>query len=291
MNPRISLSLSSLLLSVSLVAADPAGLYNAGRAAFRANDLEKAEAQFAAAVQAQPNNADYHYWLGLTLGRQAQQASVFKQASLAGKTRNEFERAVQLDPNHLEARSALISYYKMAPGFMGGSDEKALEQAKEIRKRDAMEGADAFATIYIFDKKLDLARKEYVDLVRANPNSAEAHFKLGSFLQGFDKKYSGGMQELETSLRLDPNYMRAYVGIARVAALSNSNLPRGIEAAKKYIAYTPKDDEPPVARAHYWLGMIYEKQGKRAEAKQEYVTSLRLQPKNKEVEAALKRVG
>ena len=49
-------------------------------------------------------------------------------------------------------------------------------------------------------------------------------------------------------------------------------------------------DEPPLGRAYYWLGGIYEKQGKKAEAKANYAQALKLNPGSKEVQEAMKRV-
>ena len=59
---------------------------------------------------------------------------------------------------------------------------------------------------------------------------------------------------------------------------------------KKYFSYTPKDEEPSIARAHFWLGSIYEKQGKKAEAKASYEASLKINPTQKDAAEAMKRV-
>ena len=53
----------------------------------------------------------------------------------------------------------------------------------------------------------------------------------------------------------------------------------------------PKSDEPGLHRAHFWLGQIYEKTGRKAEAKASYATSLKLNPDQKDVTEALKRVS
>ena len=85
--------------------------------------------------------------------------------------------------------------------------------------------------------------------------------------------------------------MAAFYHLGRTAALANTNLARGEETLKKHLAYRPKDEEPSVARAYYWLGGIYEKQGKKAEAKSNYAASLKINPNQKDVDAAMKRVS
>jgi Tfp pilus assembly protein PilF len=84
--------------------------------------------------------------------------------------------------------------------------------------------------------------------------------------------------------------MPAVFQIGHLAALSGQNLARGEESLQKYLAYKPSGEEPGHHRTHYWLGMIYEKQGKKAEAKAHYDASLKLRPGQKDVGEALKRV-
>ncbi|HLJ73872.1 MAG TPA: hypothetical protein VKU62_04760, partial [Thermoanaerobaculia bacterium] len=45
------------------------------------------------------DTAEQHYLLGVKYGEEARTASIFRKAGLATKARQEFERAVQIDPN------------------------------------------------------------------------------------------------------------------------------------------------------------------------------------------------
>src|SRR6476646_2722406 len=92
-------------------------LLDQGRAAMNRNDADAAAALFEKAVAQNPKNAEAHYLLGTAYGSQAQKASIFGQASLAGKTKDEFEKAVELEPALLDARFGLIQFYAMAPGI------------------------------------------------------------------------------------------------------------------------------------------------------------------------------
>jgi tetratricopeptide (TPR) repeat protein len=282
--------LAACLISVSAFAASHAELAAEGKAALERGELQKAADLYQKAVALAPNNARYHYYLGVAWGEIAQSASVFKQASMAGKIREEFEKAVQLDPNFLDARFALIDFYTVAPGFMGGSMEKAMKEAGEIKKRDNLEGHRAYARIYARQKKVDLARKEFVDAVRDNPSSARAHYLLGGFYIN-DKNWAAALQEIETALRLDPNYMPAHYRLGAHAALSGQNYARGEEALRKYLAYKPASQEPSHAWAWYFLGLIQEKQGKKAEARASYTNAKKLAPNAKDISEALKRVS
>lgn len=284
----IGLALGLFIAAPGFAAEDPA--YLAGRAAMARSDVDAASTAFEQAVARQPNNADYHFWLGSAYGTQAQRASLLKQASLAKKTKEEFERAVQLDPNHTEARLGLIDYYMLAPGFMGGGEDKAVTQANELRKRDALLGHRAWARIHNVKKKPELARAEMVAAVREQPASSKAHYFLAlQYLT--EKNWSAATFEFEQALKQNAPYAPSLLRIAQAAALGNTNLARGEEAARQYLAHTPEDDEPPLARGWYWLGMVLEKQGKKADAKAAYQSSLRLAAGAKDVTEALKRVS
>ena len=127
-----------LLTALPLFAADPAteALLAQGLAAQRAGDTDKAVSLYQQAVAKSPKDAEAHFRLGGAYGDAAQKASIFSQMSLAGKCKDEFLAAVAADPNYLDARIGLLEYYMRAPGIAGGSEEKALEQAAEVRKRD-----------------------------------------------------------------------------------------------------------------------------------------------------------
>lgn len=283
--PRL-LALLLLLCALPLSAADDMA---AGLAALDRDDNEKAVELFTKVIAAQPKNAEAHYRRGIAYGNLAQRSGILKQASLAKKTKADADRAVELDPNHIDARFLLINFYLMAPGFMGGDDDKALAQAAEIKKRDVLEGHRAYARVYLDQKKTDLARKEYVDAVRENPKSPRAHYLLAGFLIN-EKNWSGALHELEMALQLDPAFMPAHVRLGAHAALSQGNYARGEESLRKYLAYKPAEDEPHHAAAWYWLGRIQENQGKKNEARQSYQTALKLAPYDKTIKEALKKV-
>jgi tetratricopeptide (TPR) repeat protein len=261
-----------------------------GRAAMNRNDADAAAALLEKAVAQNPKSAETHYLLGTAYGSQAQKASIFRQASLAGKTKDEFEKAVELDPNLLDARYGLVEFYTIAPGFMGGSYDKAFAQAAEIKNHDPLMAHRATAFIYSHQKKTDEARNEYLSEVREFPKSARAHIDLGlSYIA--EKNYKAAGDEFELAVKVDPGYMPGYYRLGQISVFTSSNYARGEELLRKYLAYTPKENEPSLARAHYWLGQLFEKQGKKAEAKASFAASLKLNPAQKDVAEALKRVS
>jgi Tfp pilus assembly protein PilF len=284
----------SILVVLAALVALPllaqTSLIEQGRAAMNRNDADAAATLLEKAVAQNPKSAEAHYLLGSAYGSQAQKASIFGQASLAGKTKDEFEKAVELDPNLLDARYGLVEFYTMAPGIMGGSYDKAFAQAAEIKKRDPLMAHRAAAFIYLHQKKTDEARNEYLAEVREFPKSARAHIDLGVSYIG-QKNFKAAGDEFELAVKVDPAYMPGYFRLGQISALTSSNYARGEELLRKYLAYAPKEDEPSLARTHYWLGQIFEKQGKKVEAKASFAMSLKLNPNQKDVAEALKRVS
>lgn len=135
------------LLHASPQPAPQNPLIDQGRAALQQDDIDNAVDLLQKAVTAEPGSADAHYWLGNAYGRLALKANIFRRLSLARKTRAEFERAVELNPDDVDARFALVQFYTMAPGFAGGSTAKAYTQAAEIASRNPQKGRMALAFV------------------------------------------------------------------------------------------------------------------------------------------------
>jgi Tfp pilus assembly protein PilF len=288
---RLAAAVLTLILAFPLLAADPADpLIAQGEAALRAGDTEKATHLLQDAVAKSPKNADAHYQLAEAYGQSAQKAGMFSAMSLAGKCRDEFLAAVAADPNHLDARFGVMEWFLQVPSIAGGSEEKAVEQANEIRKRDPLRGHLAYAAIYRKQGKPELVRAEYAAMLKEQPSSAKVHYWYGSHFI-LEKNYPAAAAEFDTAVKLDGNFMPAWFQVGHVAALTGSDLARGEDALKRYLAYKPASDEPGLFRAHYWLGAILEKMGKKAEAKAAYQTSLKINASQKDVQEALKRVS
>jgi tetratricopeptide (TPR) repeat protein len=258
-----------------------------GRVLLADGEIDRAVAWMEKSVALEEANADYHLWLGRAYGSQAIRASVLKQPALARKVKKAFERASQLDPDNLEARFGLIEYYLRAPGILGGSLKKADEQAREIRKRDALEGYRAFGRLDEQKKDFDQALREYERAAAEFPGKAEPSYWIGA-LHARNKDYAKAFDVYEKLLEKDSGEVMACYHIGRVAALSGQRLERGEECLKLYLRRDPKPDEPSLASAHYRLGLLYEKKGSRDLARREYSAALELEPSRPDAREALK---
>lgn len=110
--------------------ADPA--FVIGRRAYEAGRYEEATRLLNEVMAHEPACAPCAHLLGRSYGRLAERARGLHALGLARKTRDALELAVQLDPENPGAIEDLIRYYRAAPGFLGGSPEKALELEQRL---------------------------------------------------------------------------------------------------------------------------------------------------------------
>src|SRR5262249_27201347 len=131
----------------------------------------KATESFEKAIAAVPQNPEQssqlYHWLGRTFGRRAETSTILTAPGYASKARQNFERAVQLDPQNQETVNDPFDYYLEAPGLLGGGIQKAEELARHIATLDAAEGQYAQAQI-------KERRKEY--------SAAEDHLRRAAAL-------------------------------------------------------------------------------------------------------------
>src|SRR6266852_3123933 len=242
------------------------------------------------AVAIDPQNSIYHEWLGRAYGEKADHAGWFSAISLAKKTRKEFETAVQLDARNYSARQVLIEFDCSAPGLVGGGEEKALPQIKQLAAMDAAEGHFAAGNCRRQKKDFAVADEEFTKALESNPKSAELIYDIGDYAV----KRSQPERLLavgETGERVAPGDPRGkfYRGVALVLNKENPGEAEGLLRA--YSKTAPmRTGYPRPAAAHAWLGRLFEEQNKTEEATNEFESALKLDPKNKMAQEAMKRL-
>lgn len=108
-----------------------------------------------ACTSRQPRAAPCQYALGVVLGIQAMTEGLFKAARSASTVRDALATAHQLEPAWWPARSALMEFYLMAPGMMGGSSSKAAELGRSAPRPEQARVIEA--RIAMNDRKFDAA--------------------------------------------------------------------------------------------------------------------------------------
>lgn len=259
------------------------------RAYLAIDDLSRAEASCKKAIALEPNNSRYHRWLGHVYGEKADRANFLSAAGLAGKTRQEFERAVQLDPNDVETRSDLAEFYFEAPGIVGGGQDKARAQAKIFAS--AAPAREHWVYAHIAEKNNDpvTAEREYRRMIEASNGDSEAWLSLALFYR-HQKRYDDMEKTLIRTGQAPMSKPDVLVDAAQNLYRTNRNTPLAIELLQRYLASGPVE-EAPAFKAHYLLGMLLERQGDKIAAAREYRSSLSLARQFGLAQQALNRVS
>jgi tetratricopeptide (TPR) repeat protein len=263
--------------------------YWLGRAYYEVRDWDNAVNQGEKSVSVEPNNSIYHDWLGREYGGKADRDRSFSDAK---KVKSEFKQAVALDKSNIVARRDLEEYCLDAPWIAGGSKDEALEQVNGIAAVDAVAGHLAKA-LYDHEgtKNNDDAESELRLVLAANPKSADPYFEVADLYRQLNKP-ADMRTALDAAAHVGANDPRLayYRGVAGV--LANADLGDAERDLKSYLASTPdRSDWPSHAGAREWLGRLYELQGKRADAAEQYREALQLDPKRKEAKSRLEKLG
>lgn len=269
---------------------DAAAHYWLGRAAFAESRWGEATGHFENATKAGPKTSLYFEWFGNALGNEARAASKLRQPFLAKRMKAAWETAIQLDPETVEARASLIQFYVQAPGFMGGSKEKAFATAEEIKRLNPLRGWEEIGRLHERDKRWNEAEQAYLAAAALPAERPFMQFRL-ALLYASSGQYERSLETYEALAKAHPEERAALFAIGRVAGLSGLRLERGAEALQLYLSQTPKATEPTVANAQFRLGVIRERQGRRDDARAAYQTALGLDPKHKDASAALKKLS
>lgn len=265
--------------------------YREGRAQLARDHADAAIKAFERAIAADAGVADYHYWLGAALGVEAQRAGRLKQASLGRRARTGFERALALDPRHVQARYGLVQFYTLAPGFVGGSMEKGREHARQILATSPFHGRLALGLVAERAKDDAGAQREYEAAIAAAPDSAGGYIALG-LLHQRASRWEDAFAAYDRLQKRRPSETAVLYHVGRAASLSGHHLGRGEEALRRYIASPPAEATAyNVSRAHQRLAAIHERQGRRDLARQQLELAVKVDHKNGEARAALRKLN
>lgn len=275
-----------LALTATVSAAPAEDALRQGRDYLSHDKLEEAAKALEQAVELAPASAEAHHLLGAAYGIQAANGSWFTQMRLAGRVKTHFERAVALAPDEFEYRESLIQFYAFAPAIAGGGIDKARAQAVEIAKRDAVQGELAHGLIARLEDKPDDALRHYRAAYVQRPNDARLGVQLGILLQE-QQHYDEAFTHFQAMTVRDAGAMGAWYQLGRTTVLAKQHLDEGELAFKRYLGHQPGPQEPPLAAAHWRLGMLYELMQRVADARGQYQAALALDPSHADAKRAL----
>lgn len=203
-------------------------------------------------VKVDENNANYHYKYGGVLGMKALENKL-KAVGILGDLKYSFERAAELDKNHIDARWALVELYMELPGIVGGSKSKAMKYAQELENLSKVDGYLAKGYIYEYDDEPELAEKYYKMAIKEG-GSLTCYDKLSKFYES-ENKPREAIKNIESAQEKHQRNALHYQ-IGKVAATYNVELHKGEKCLHTYIKNYSSEDGVPKAWAYYRLSQI-----------------------------------
>lgn len=165
-----------------------------------AKDWKQAMYYYQKLQKLKPFEANYHYKYGGALGMYAKDCNKLRALGLIGDIRNSFEKAIQLNPKHIEARWALIELYLQLPGIAGGSEKKAVQYSDELLRLSPVDGYLAKGRI-----------SEYFEHFAKAENYYKKAIEIGSSKTTYQKLadlYKNKMNQPERAKLVMENYQK-----------------------------------------------------------------------------------
>jgi tetratricopeptide (TPR) repeat protein len=291
---NVDQAIASLRAQIKDTPNDAASYHLLCRAYFTLGNWDQGASACEKAVALDPGNSQYHMWLGRVYGEKASASGFFSAAGLAKKVRTEFETAVRLNPNNVEARTDLAEFYLEAPGIVGGGRDKAETQARTLAAQDAAK-AD-WVNGRLAEKKKDFVTAEihYRAAVLATQGSADAWLNLAFFY-----RHVGRLEDMQDAIRrassAEARQSVVLMEAAEVLIRAGRDFPLAKQLLGRYLSQGSdqgSDQESSSAfKAHYLLGTILEKQGDKSSAAQQYRTALSLAKGFNPAQKALDRIS
>ena len=202
---------------------------------------------------------------------------------MPGKVKDEFTRAVELDPNNIVYRTGLLRYYLQAPGIVGGSITKAREQADAMLRLDPYEGHMAFAQIAENEKDQQAAESEYKGAVAVNPKKPQAYFRLGYLYLG-QKRVEDAIVQFRQYVKCAPDDPNSHDSLGE-ALVEKGAYDEALREYGKALAMDPR-----FFASLFGTARCYEGKGMRAEAVALYRQFLSFDPGGENAETAQRQV-
>ena len=204
-------------------------------------------------VDLNSENAMYNFKLGGAMGMKAYYGSRLEAAFLIGNVKEYLKKAADLDPNHKEARRALVELYMQIPSVVGGSNIIAEAYASELDRINEVDALLADAYIYKTQEYRDLAKIKYNEAIRSAINKPELlsrnylNYELGEAAALYEIQLEQGKKLLNNYI---DNYgykdlkspAWAYLRLAQIERIQN-NQQVALSHIKKSLEIDPNFDK------------------------------------------------
>lgn len=143
-----------------------------GDIASRSKSWDTAIGYYKKLKQLKPSEANYYYKYGGALGMKASQVNRFTALGMIGDIKESFEKAIALNPKHIDARWALVMLYIKLPRIVGGSESKAMKYSSELSQLSPIDGYLSKGRIDEYFKRYEAAEQQYKKAIALDGSKA-----------------------------------------------------------------------------------------------------------------------
>ena len=226
------------------------------------------------AASADSGNSSTQMWLGRAYGMKASHANPITAFSLARKVRSAFERAVQLDPENVQAMSDLGEFYAYAPAIVGGGLDKGRALASRMQPHFPAQAHRLLALVANEDKDAATAEAEFKKAVLAGRTPA-AYIDLGQFYQQHGRTQEA-LEALQAGIDADHRKDATLVDAASILTKMDPSSQLAASLLREYLSSSAKSDDAPAFKVHVLLGDVLKRRGDWTGARREYAAAASL---------------
>jgi tetratricopeptide (TPR) repeat protein len=238
------------------------------RVYYQEQQWDPAVADCEAAVKLQPDNSNFHLWLGRAYGLRAEHVSMMSGYKLAHKVAAEFQKAAQLDPRNAAALSDLGEFDTTAPRVAGGGSGHASSIVPQLQAVSPAAALQLEARIAENRKDYAAAESDLKKAITVSPDPAQAWMDLGSFY-----RKHGRMDDMIAAVHngaaVDPQHGPALVDGAMNLSQAGREPATAIRWLQQYIASGAQSEDTPAFAVHAELAKLLAQQGEEQAAQQQ----------------------
>ena len=247
------------------------------------------------AVKAAPKRSDAHLAHAVALRDKLMAGSRVSAMMSIGSYRKALGRALELEPDNVDAREEEIGFLLTAPGIAGGDKEQALTKAKQLTEIDERRGRMSEVRALIALERTEESIEVLQALVQSDPSDEAARWRLANQLQAAERYDEADVEYqhlIEHAERQDLSHASLYQrGRSRV--LGSFELDEAVALFERFVAQADALGlESPSPAAAYWrIGLAHEKAGRPDAAATAYRKSLERDAEFERARDALKALG
>jgi tetratricopeptide (TPR) repeat protein len=166
------------------------------------------------ALAANNSRADYHAQYVEALGAKLndEHTGFLSRLSLARRFQAEAETTLKMDPRNIDVNTDLMQFYLEAPGMAGGDMERAAALADKLVKLDPAHGYILKAQFAEHEHQLDEAKQFYLQAADAAPGDYEIVATAANFLLNLEnqKGFPKAEDLAKGAQKINPERIEAY---------------------------------------------------------------------------------